>query len=94
MAPAYRPDLSDGSLDIRIIGAGMLARTRLFAATATGTVGRCRVYHAWQSGSADLASADTEPVWVSIDGEVATAESSIRHAKRERGLLVYRQAAQ
>jgi len=27
-------------------------------------------------------------------GEVATAESSIRHAKRERGLLVYRQAAQ
>lgn len=94
MAPAYRPDLCDGSLDIQIIGAGMLARTRLFAATATGTVGRCRVYHAWQSGSADLASADTEPVWVSIDGEVATAESSIRHAKRERGLLVYRQAAQ
>jgi hypothetical protein len=41
-----------------------------------------------------LTSADTEPVWVSIDGEVATAESSIRHAKRERGLLVYRQAAQ
>jgi hypothetical protein len=30
MAPAYRPDLSDGSLDIRIIEAGMLARTRMF----------------------------------------------------------------
>jgi hypothetical protein len=62
MAPAYRPDLSDGSLDIRIIEAGMLARARLFAVAATGTLGRCRVYHAWQSGSADLASADTEPV--------------------------------
>jgi len=86
--------LSDSCLDIRIIDAGLLARTRLFAAAATGTLGRCRVYRLWQSGSADVASADAEPAWVSIDGEVATAESSIRHAKRERGLLVYRQAVQ
>jgi undecaprenyl-diphosphatase len=61
-APGSRPDLSDGCLDIRIIDAGLLARTRLFAAAATGTLGRCRVYHAWQSGSADVASADVEPV--------------------------------
>src|SRR5260221_9427212 len=44
-APAYRPDLSDGCLDIRVIDAGRLARSRLMAAVATGTLGRSRVYH-------------------------------------------------
>jgi diacylglycerol kinase family enzyme len=92
-APAYRPDLSDGCLDIRVIDAGRLARSRLIAAVATGTLGRSRVYHSWQARSADVASADGRPIWLSIDGEVATAETGFRQSKHQRGLLVYRRAA-
>ena len=40
MAPAYRPDLADGWLDIRIVEATALARSRLVAAVLTGTLGR------------------------------------------------------
>jgi len=92
-APAYRPDLSDGCLDIRVIDAGRLARSRLIAAVATGTLGRSRVYHSWQARSADVASADGRPIWLSVDGEVATAETGFRQSKHQRGLLVCRRAA-
>jgi diacylglycerol kinase family enzyme len=93
MAPAYRPDLSDGYLDIRVIEAGPLARSRLVAAVITGTLGRCRVYHAWQARAVDISSAHGAPIWLSVDGEVATAESSFRQGKHPRRLLVYRRAA-
>jgi undecaprenyl-diphosphatase len=92
MAPAYRPDLSDGYLDIRVVEAGPLARSRLVAAVITGTLGRCRVYHAWRARTVDISSADGRPVWLSVDGEVATAESRFRQGKDPRGLLVYRNA--
>ena len=92
-APAYRPDLSDGYLDIRVIEAGPLARSRLVAAVITGTLGRCRVYHAWQARAVDISPAHGAPIWLSVDGEVATAESSFRQGKRPQGLLVYRRAA-
>jgi diacylglycerol kinase family enzyme/membrane-associated phospholipid phosphatase len=92
MAPSYRPDLSDGYLDIRVVDAAPLARSRLVASVVTGTLGRCRVYHAWQAGSVSISSADGAPIWLSVDGEVATAESSFRQGKRPHGLLVYRTA--
>jgi undecaprenyl-diphosphatase len=92
-APAYRPNLSDGYLDIRVIEAGPLARSRLIAAVITGTLGRCRVYHAWLARAVDISSAHGVPIWLSVDGEVATAESSFKQGKRPRGLLVYRRAA-
>jgi undecaprenyl-diphosphatase len=91
-APAYRPDLCDGYLDIRVVDAGPLARSRLVASVLTGTLGRCRVYHAWPARAVDISSADGAPVWVSVDGEVATAEPGFRQAKRPHGLLVYRSA--
>lgn len=92
-APAYRPNLSDGYLDIRVIEAGPLARARLVAAVITGTLGRCRVYHAWQARAVDISSAHGAPIWLSVDGEVATAESSFRQGKRPQRLLVYRRPA-
>jgi diacylglycerol kinase family enzyme len=49
MAPAYRPNLADGCLDIRVVEATVLARSRLVAAALTGTLGRSRVYHSWQA---------------------------------------------
>lgn len=45
--PAYCPDLCDGYPGIRVVGAGLLARSRLAAAVLTGTLSRCRVYRAW-----------------------------------------------
>ncbi len=92
MAPSYRPDLADGCLDIRVVDAGLLARSRLVAAVLTSTLGRCRVYHAWQAGSVDIQSADGELVWLSVNGEVATAESGFTQGKHRHGLLVYRSA--
>jgi undecaprenyl-diphosphatase len=91
-APAYRPDLSDGYLDIRVVDAGLLARTRLVAAVVTGTLSRSRVYHAWQAGSVCVSSPDGAPVWLSLDGEVAAAEPGFRQGKHPGGLLVYRKA--
>ena len=85
-APAYRPDLCDGYLDIRVIEAGPLARSRLVAAVITGTLGRCRVYHAWQARAVDISSAHGAPIWLSVDGEVAIAESSFRQGKRPQRL--------
>ncbi|MDX6390214.1 MAG: hypothetical protein QOJ73_1277 [Streptosporangiaceae bacterium] len=93
MAPSYRPDLSDGCLDIRVVDAGPLARSRLVAAVLTGTLGRCRVYRSWLAGSVDIRSADSQPIWLSVDGEVATAEPGFTQGKHRHGLLVYRKAA-
>jgi diacylglycerol kinase family enzyme/membrane-associated phospholipid phosphatase len=90
MAPAYRPDLCDGYLDIRVVDAGPLARSRLVAAALTGTLGRCRVYHEWRATEVTVSSADGAAIWLSVDGEVAAAETGFRQAKRPRGLLVYR----
>ena len=91
-APAYRPDLSDGYLDIRVVDAAPLARSRLVAAVLTGTLGRCRVYHAWRAAAVDIPSADGAPIWLSVDGEVVTAEPGFRQGKHPRRLLVYRRA--
>ena len=89
-APAYRPDLCDGYLDIRVVEAGLLARSRLVAAVLTGTVRRCRVYREWLAREVTIASAGGVPIWLSVDGEVATAEPGFTQAKRPHGLLVYR----
>jgi undecaprenyl-diphosphatase len=92
MVPAYRADLSDGYLDIRVVDAGLLARSRLVASVLTGTLGRCRVYHAWLAAAVDIRSADGAPIWLSVDGEVAAAEPGFRQVKHARRLLVYRRA--
>jgi len=90
-APAYRPDLADGSLDIRLIdGSQPMARTRLIAAVLLGTLGRSRVYRAWSASELHVASPDGEPVPLCLDGERTPATSAIRLVKRPKKLLVYR----
>ena len=93
MAPAYRPHLADGCLDIRVVEATVLARSRLVAAVLTGTLARSRVYCSWQAGSVDVRAADGQPIWLSTDGEVATAETGFTHGKHPCGLVVYRRRA-
>ena len=89
-APSYRPDLSDGLLDVRLVDAKLpLARLRLLLAVLTGTLGRSRVYRAWAARAMEIASADGVPIRLSVDGEVIDAGTSIRLAKRPGRLLVY-----
>ncbi len=90
-APTYRPDLADGTLDVRLIdGSQPLARTRLTIAILLGTLGRCRVYQTWSARSLRIASASGGPVPLSLDGEATQQRSSISLVKRPKQLLVYR----
>ncbi|HEU5419618.1 MAG TPA: phosphatase PAP2 family protein [Streptosporangiaceae bacterium] len=90
-APSYRPDLSDSRLDIRLIdGNKPLARVRLLAAVALGTLGRSRVYREWTASSLHVATPDGTPVLLSVDGEAVQGESSLMLRKRSERLLVYR----
>lgn len=92
-APSYRPDLADGKLDVRIVDAKPpFARLRLLAAVLMGTLGRSQVYCTWEASEVELRAADGGPIHVSLDGEMATAGTRIRLAKRPAHLLVYRQA--
>src|SRR5262249_24662243 len=93
-APGYRPDLADGTLDVRLVdGSAPLARTRLVAAVLLGTLGRCRVYRTWQASALRVASVDGSPVPLCLDGEATRARSEISLVKRPKQLLVYRPAA-
>ena len=93
-APAYRPDLADGTLDIRMIdGSQPLARTRLIAAVLLGTLGRCRVYRTWSATSLRIASPTTDSVPLCLDGEATETKQAISLVKRPKKLLVYRPQA-
>lgn len=92
-APSYRPNLSDGRLDVRVIDAKPpLARLRLLAAVLTGTLGRSRVYRTWAAETLEIAAADGSPIRVSVDGELTAASTRVHVAKRPAQLLVYRKA--
>lgn len=92
-APSYRPDLSDGQLDVRVIDAKLpLARVRLLAAVLTGTLSHSRVYRTWATDALEIAAVDGSPIRVSVDGELASANTRIRVAKRPARLLVYRKS--
>ncbi len=92
-APAYRPDLADGTLDVRMIdGSQPLARIRLIAAVLLGTLGRSRIYQTWPAATLRIAAADGSPVQLSLDGETTEAGTAIELTKHRKELLVYRPA--
>src|SRR5256885_16427055 len=68
MTPAYRPDLADGWLDIRVVEAAVLARSRMVAAMVTGTLGRSRVYCSWRGRTGGIQAADGPRIWVGTHG--------------------------
>src|SRR5207237_510117 len=89
-APAYRPDLADGYLDIRLIVAGPLARWRIVAAVITGTLARCRVYQAWrgQCGGADGGREVTQRAQAGGDGTVGGDNHGGRRAGQSKPFLL------
>lgn len=89
-APAIRPSLDDGLLDIRIVAATVrFARTRLVLGALTRTLRWCRPYEASLRSSLELACQDG-PLGLSVDGEVLSAPSTVVLAKSARALTVYR----
>ena len=93
-APAYRPDLADGTLDVRMVdGSQPLARTRLVVAVLLGTLGRCRVYQTWPATSLRVASLGAGSVPLCLDGEATETKPALRIVKRPKKLLVYRPPA-
>ncbi|MET8131667.1 phosphatase PAP2 family protein [Streptomyces sp. NPDC005251] len=92
LAPAFRPRLDDGLLDVRLVDADRrLARTRLVASSVLGTLGHSRVYGAERVPWVELdgfLGADT----LAYDGEVHPGVVGLRLEKEYRALVVYRPA--
>ncbi|MEU6082811.1 phosphatase PAP2 family protein [Streptomyces sp. NPDC047108] len=89
LAPAWRYDLADGLLDIRIAHGGRFARTRLLAAAVTGLPRRSPVYSA--GGVRTLRVSGLPPgTHLAYDGEVAPAPSAFLLDKAVEALTVYR----
>lgn len=92
MAPVRRHDLADGQLDIRLVGAGRWARSRLVAAALTSTVGRSPLHSTRRLRR--LLITDIPPdTHLSYDGEVARAPERLLLDKQHEALTVYRPLA-
>ncbi|MFE2137997.1 bifunctional phosphatase PAP2/diacylglycerol kinase family protein, partial [Streptomyces sp. NPDC059466] len=88
-APAFRPRLDDGLLDLRLIdGAHRLARTRVVVSALVGALGRSRVYRAEAVPWVELAELGGTRT-LAYDGEVAPAPEGLRLEKERRALVVY-----
>jgi undecaprenyl-diphosphatase len=87
-APAYRPDLRDGLLDVRIVDAAKpFATLRLVAAVLTGTLARSRVYE--QRYATEVRVRASRPLRLARDGETFDGSREFAIRKRPRPLRVY-----
>ncbi|HEX8003643.1 MAG TPA: phosphatase PAP2 family protein [Mycobacteriales bacterium] len=87
-APAYRPELDDGLLDVRIVDADKpLAGVRLIAAVLTGTLARSRVYE--QRFATRVTVRSETPLRLARDGETFDGSPEFTVGKRARPLRVY-----
>lgn len=87
-APAYRPEVDDGLLDVRIVDAEKpLATARLVTAILTGTLARSRVYEQRFARRVEVRA--DEPLRLARDGETFDGGSEFRVTKRTKPLRVY-----
>ena len=87
-APAYRPEVDDGLLDVRIVDAERpFATLRLVAAILTGTLARSRVYEQRFARRVEVRGAT--PLRLARDGETFDGGNDFRVAKRAKPLRVY-----
>jgi undecaprenyl-diphosphatase len=88
LAPAYREDLADGLLDLRIVhGARRFSRTRFALSALSGRLARSHVYTERTVATVDVRGLEG-PLRLAADGETFDAPSSIRISKRAGVLLV------
>jgi diacylglycerol kinase family enzyme len=87
-APAYRPEVDDGLLDVRIVDADKpFAAARLILAVLTGTVARCGAYEQRLATRVEVRS--DEPLRLARDGETFDGSKEFTVRKRERPLRVF-----
>jgi diacylglycerol kinase family enzyme len=87
-APAWRPRLDDGLLDIRIVdGSRRWSRARLVAHVLAGRLPTCPVYEQRLATSVRIRSLDG-PLRLAVDGETFDAPDEVEVAKRPRALMV------
>ncbi|WRZ88805.1 phosphatase PAP2 family protein [Streptomyces sp. NBC_01007] len=90
LAPAFRPRLDDGLLDVRMVDADhRLARTRVIASAVLGTLGHSRVYGAERVPWVELDGIIGAGTFA-YDGEVHPGAAGLRLEKERRALVVYR----
>ena len=87
-APAHRPRLDDGLLDVRVIDASRPFTTaRLMVAVLTGTLARSAVYE--QRFAREVRVRSAEPLRLARDGETFDGSTGFVIRKRPRRLRVY-----
>jgi undecaprenyl-diphosphatase len=87
-APAYRPALGDGLLDVRVIDATRPFTTlRLVLAVLTGTLARSAVYE--QRFATEVRVRSAAPLRLACDGETFDGSREFTVRKRPRRLRVY-----
>ncbi|WP_106850324.1 bifunctional phosphatase PAP2/diacylglycerol kinase family protein [Blastococcus sp. Marseille-P5729] len=88
-APALRPNMADGKLDVRILASDRRAITpRLLWATLTGTLDDSRLYQRKTVSSMQVEVLESE-VLVSRDGEVDDPAPVLRFGVKPRALTVF-----
>lgn len=86
--PAWREQLDDGLLDVRIVnGARWFSRTRFVIDVLTGRLASCPVYEERTMASLSIRSVDG-PLRLATDGETYDGPAELRVTKRPRALQV------
>jgi undecaprenyl-diphosphatase len=87
LGPAWREDLGDGVLDVRLLHGGRLARTRFVLAVLLGRLRRLPLYSERRARSVRLRSLDG-PLRLVADGEVFDGDEELVIGKRTRALQI------
>jgi undecaprenyl-diphosphatase len=87
--PAWRPNLSDGLLDVHLLKAGPWSRTRAVLAALLGRTERTEHYDSRSMNSVHIDSR-SGPVEIATDGEPGKAAQAFEFGKLPDRLLVYR----
>jgi undecaprenyl-diphosphatase len=88
LGPAWREQLDDGLLDVRIVnGARRFSRTRFVFAALTGRLASCPVYEQRRASSLTIRS-HSVPLRLAADGETFDGPAELEITKRRRALQV------
>lgn len=91
LAPAWRPRLDTGLLDVRYLRADLpFSRTRFVLSAITGTFERSHLYVQWESPELEVHVQGETPQLVATDGELVGSGRHFRFRSKPAALPVYR----
>lgn len=92
-APLFRPDLADGTLDIRVLDAGARGkRPRMAWASLTGAVERSSMYRRWTASDFEVSIVGPEAP-IARDGELDSPAGRVRFGVLPQALTIYQPPA-